>query len=168
MEKIPVVRLDTISNTVVPVDTGNTYLDWESIENVNGKLYAASLTDPVNSRIYISGTDQDSNITFHADYNFLPDGKVILHIIENNYSHNKSVKSLYCYNVFEQNEALNKMRDILYECELYLINEGLTIDVDINGQDSYFLVRELAHSMQVEPYCYMSEDELRVNSFPRF
>lgn len=156
---------EEIAGVRVPKDRWGQYLDWEDVRDDQ----ARDLTSPYGSLCFAVGfgSEDDPEETYEErgdwfrcfDYASLPDGRWILHAVDN--SESGGFIEDAGYEVVPADQAVATAVGMIDEALEIIGNVGQEHDEKGWNQNPYFFAREVASRLKIEPFVSMTYDELR-------
>jgi hypothetical protein len=172
-----VERYELMAGVLVPVAEGGYHLDPDDIRVRNGVTEARELTSPYGALHYAVGysepddegdesPDDESSGDWERcfDYAELPDGRIILHAVDN--SESGGYIEGYAYEVVSKDEAPARAMEMVEDALETICLHGREHDEEGWNQDPYYFVRSVMGACGIEPYASAPYNENRRGDIP--
>jgi hypothetical protein len=172
-----------MAGVLVPVAEGGYHLDPDDIRVRNGVTEARELTSPYGTLHYAVGydrpeddesSDDDEEAPFdwendgdwqrYFDHATLPDGRIILHAVDN--SESGGYIEGYAYEVVSKDEAPARAMEMVEDALETICLHGREHDAEGWNQDPYYFVRSVMGACGIEPYASAPYNENRRGDIP--
>jgi len=142
LNKQDIHSFEVLNKTLVPRDQWGHYLDWRETDEAN--LTALELTSPYGHLHFAVGNSEgdeecDGDFTTFFDYAVLPDGRYILHSVENTESGGYIGDGVY--NVVNACMAVEYAREMVNDALLACDVNGVRHDEEGWNQDPFYFAR---------------------------